>query len=124
MGISSNDGGSWTVYSPPRQPESPLEVAVLETSKTRGQQSVGTSTVNFVIEDSSASYVYVVDSLEGADRYAEREVTRFRLVDGKIAAKTGKTTEIFPDAAFERAVLEIASRAAEENVMMNYRDDS
>jgi hypothetical protein len=112
----------WVEFSPPRPPQNPLEVSVLKAASTRRTVAGRDADIYFVVEEPPALYVAVVGKTANPYRFAEKDVTRYRVIGGKIAAKAPKKSEIFPDVEFERAVLRAASMAGGDDTVLLYDD--
>ena len=115
----------WPTYSPPRDAEQPLEVAVLEAAEGYRTVPFGDFDVMFVDQQKGAKIVAVVERLkEGCDFFDERHVTRYKIVGGKIAAQSPVTVEMFPDLQFERACIISARKAKSPDPVMLYESEA
>jgi hypothetical protein len=121
LGLEGRQGG-WIVSSPPRGPQDYLEDAVIKAALTGEKNSWKDSDIYPVTCDKVACYIAVIGKTPEADRFAEKQVVRYRIKGGKIAAKTGETYEIFPDVEFERAVLLTAVRTRGDDPVTLYDD--
>jgi hypothetical protein len=121
-GLASYSLKYWGEFSPPRSPQNPLEVSVVKVALTRRNMAWKDADIYFVAGEPPALYVAVVGKTANPYRFAEKEVTRYRVIDGKIAAKAPKTMEIFPDLEFERAVLRAATMAGGDDTVLLYDD--
>jgi hypothetical protein len=121
-GLSAYVLKEWVEFSPARPPQNPQEVSVVKAALTRNNLAWKNADIYFVAAEAPALYVTVVGKTANPYRFAEKDVTRYRIIDGKIEAKAPQKKEIFPDLEFERAVLRAATMAGGDDTVLLYDD--
>lgn len=125
FGPSAHVSG-WHQYATPRPPISPLENSVIQVAKTKKNIVTADSEILFIINDTAkAKPVQVIDVVrasESKESFPERLVSRYRILDGKIAAMSDPVSEFYVDADFERAIFLAISKtwSADRVLIYNY----
>lgn len=122
VGSAENVSG-WHQYVTPRPPVNQIENSVIQVARTGKNEKTSDFEILFIINDrSKAAPVQVVDvvSISVSDeQFPEKTVTRYRILDGKIAAMSDPVTEFYVNANFERAILRaIALTWASDRVLI------
>jgi len=121
FGITTIENG-WYIMPIPRGPRTPVEEAVIKVAGTRRNAQVDNVDVLLIVSDGVMRYVDAVEKSEDPDWFVEKTITRYIVVDGKIAAKGETQSEIFPSVEFERAVLRDATLARSMMPVLSYDD--
>jgi len=116
----------WHQYITPRGPVSPVEDAVLDVARTGVTKNVEEQTIFFIINDHSkekpVQVVDVVSKTESKEPFPERTVTRYRILDGMIAAMSDPVEEFYVNADLERAILSAIARTWASDRVLIYND--
>jgi hypothetical protein len=125
FGPAANEA-KWHQYVTPRPPENPIENTVVQVAKTKKDIKTADSEILFIVNDSSKAkpvqLVDVVSNTESEDQFPERTVTRYRIIDGMIAAMSDPTTEFYVNADLERAILRAISISKASDRVVIYND--
>jgi hypothetical protein len=120
FGITTIVNG-WYIMPAARDARTQIEAAVIEAARTQISAEVDYCDIVPIINDGLLKYVDVVEKRsDDYDWLAERAITRYIVREGKIAAKTETSIEIFPGAEFERLVLYDATLAHTMDPIVHY----
>ena len=116
----------WHQYITPRPPKNSIEDSVVRVAQTKKNDATEDSDILFIVDDFtrklSVQQVDVVIKTTSKDPFPERRVTRYRILNGMIAAMSDPSDEFYVDANLERAILRaIAKTWAPERVVI-YND--
>lgn len=116
--------GAWTEYKVHQSPASKEEDAIVQAALTKAPVPVGESTAFYLMTLAPYEYVALVGKApdEEAGRYAEKPVTRYRVLGKRIVARMDTAMEVFPDLEFEKGILLTAAKAKTVDRVLLYRD--
>jgi len=118
----------WHQYVTPRAPSSLVETTVIEVARTKKDKSVEDLDVFFIVNDNSKEkpiqVVDVVSRTESKDPFPEKNVIRYRILDGMISAMSDPEFEFYVDANMERAILRAVALTWASDRVLIYNDGS
>jgi hypothetical protein len=116
----------WHQYVTPRPPQNPIEKIVVRVAQTRENEATADLDILFIVTDFTkkipVQLVDVVIKTSSEEPFPERKVTRYRIIDGKVAAMSDPSVEFYVDANLERAILRAVAKTFSPERVLIYND--